>query len=144
MSVFSVHSWVTGGFIKVDNIHNIIFAIIHIISAFLLITPFAWIIKIIYQWYWWNCKKATYVKGGHASMNRLVTTYNKSIAELSRAQLIEGFLECAPQMLLQLYIVITSVSQRPGVHSIIYYLPQLISICSSWFSVGALIHYYRS
>ncbi len=67
--------------------------------------------------------------------------YDKITQNLCKVQMIESFLECAPQMVLQLYIGLSLTFEE----ALVIKMPWLFSILSSWASVCfVMANYYNS
>ncbi len=126
MTVFSIFIWRRRERMQFGTQEKRPYMCINVICAILLVTPFSWMIQLIVKWYYWNFKKHIYTRKGHVHMKGIVVEFDKLREALSRVQQIEGLMECAPQMLLQLYIIFTTGYSGMG----------QFSITTSWLSIS--------
>ncbi len=135
MSVYSIHKWKIMGR----------FSCFRALFAAFLISPFAWMIEIIYYWSLlrraYKSTKCGKKKEYERKLNILTDKLDFTNEVLYRTQIFEAYMENSPQMVLQLYIISTT-----GFYNITFTtIRQWMSILTSWLSVSwIMVNFYAS
>ena len=141
MSVYSMSVWISDGLIKFSSIPEKVKTCLFTLSCLLLITPMAWTLLMIHNVWFWKFRKHVYTKKGTDFVEGFTKDYDRYKNIMKRIQLVEVYLENAPQIMLQLYIVLQTGQPEASVK----FIQQMFSITSSWFSISwSLVAFYVS